>query len=221
MLTKRIASLSAAVALVTACHDDRDPPQTVDDQHDSDGGNDYPPATSNVLDDDNLEHAQWPADLDMVVVHATDSGVVVVAMNDAGQPIGRVSLDEVADSVDVVSVESRFADGGSWGVMDLAAGVVLSVGTDPLGETAHAEFAARVSAMIAMAEDQGPDPADPQAGPWLDCALSVLTAVVACIPTGSWVVTCPKAIVGAVCTCHGAAQTKKKKKKKKPAACEG
>lgn len=213
----RLVALPVAVALaVVACTD----PEHVDSV--ADAGTSGPTLTpEREVNPASLALADWPDDLLEVVFFPADDGVVIVGFNGAGQPISHVELAEVNQSNDVVRVRARFADAKAWAVMDIGNGSLVSAGGEP--DEMLTEISERAAAMIALAEEQEqPDPNDPQAGPWLDCALSVLGAVVACIPVGGgWVVTCPKAIVGAVCTCHGAAKSKKKKKKPQPAVCDG
>lgn len=236
---KRFASFMVAAALVASGCQDHE--VTNIDQGESSGGDESGGHVDPNNQDGELNEpyevkpAPWTAELHSVVMDVTEDGAVLIdALDHDGLLVARVVLERVGDSLSndvdaddltVFSVRSKFADMSSWAIVDMANATVVSLGSKPQGDLVQAEIAMRINAILEMASEQDAVKGikKPQKGPWLDCALSVLGAVFACLPTNpGWVITCPKAIVEAVCACHTATQSKKKNKNKKPApaGCE-
>lgn len=223
MMHTRITSLLTALALTFACTEhglEQEPPDASETSTAEPGK--PKPDTQLLLDPHQLEPAPWPDELHSVVMQLDDNGTVVLdALDHDGLLVARVELDPVDGSPTVIAVNATFADARSWALVDLENVAVVSTSTDPSEEATQMEIASRIELIIATLGEQDVNPPNrPQPGPWFDCALRVLVAVFSCLPTNpGWGVTCPKAVVDTVCTCHAAAQAKKKKKKPAPAVC--
>lgn len=214
----RLTSLTVSFALVVAgCHDDDAPAQ------DSPTDTSSEPETSDperVLEPGDLAAASWPEDLHRIIAFETDAGVVIDGLNHDGETIARVELTDINGSPTVFAVRTTFADMHSWALVDLSNNVLVQYGTEPSDDATVTEITTRAQAMFNRAQGQAPDPSEPQPGPWLDCALSVLSAVFACLPIlgGGWLGGCPKAIIDAYCKCWSA--KKKNQNKPTPAVCQ-
>lgn len=146
--------------------------------------------------------AAWPADATRVEVSQGDSTLVMVVLNAGGDPIARLSMLEHAPGV--VHVLTEFADGEGWATVDTANGSLVQHGVKGISAE---DLGERVTAIVDTVQ------AHPGEGPWLDCVLAVLDAVITCIPAVGVLTLCPSKVKKAVCKCAKAAQKKK--------VCEG
>lgn len=215
----RLTSLTVSLALVLAgCHDG-DSERGAPTNNSTTGLEEDEPG--HVQDPADLTAAVWPDDLHRVVAFDTEAGVVIDGLNQAGQIIARVELADVDGSPNVLVVRADFADMHSWSYVDTMNGVLVQHGSYPGDDATITEITARAQELSKKSHEQPPDPSEPQPGPWLDCALSILNAVFTCLPVvgGGWLVGCPQAVIDAYCKCWTA--KKKNKDKPKPMVCGG
>ncbi|HVI04144.1 MAG TPA: hypothetical protein VM869_35880 [Enhygromyxa sp.] len=150
-----------------------------------------------------LVAASWPDDLASVDFHAHENTIVIVALNHDDEVIARIALDESTPGL--YHLETEFVDGKAWATIDQN-GALMQRGTEGLSESELTIRAHQIGGLL-QAPEFDPD----QEGPWLECALAILDAVITCIPAVGVLPLCPYKLKKAVCTCATAAQKKKKK----------
>lgn len=196
-------ALSVSVGALGCVGDDlaEPPPRQVQDgdtstsAEDNDDGTPEPGAEE--LGQHELVAAIWPDDVDGVDIFLDDERLVITVLNAGGDPIARVVAQEHAPGT--VDVSTDFADGASWATVDIGNEALMQHGLEGIDA---GQLHDRIKTI--MLEVQAPL----QEGPWLDCVLAVLDAVVSCIPAVGVLVLCPQKIKTAACKCLKAAKKK-------------